>query len=921
MRNLTTVLKIAPAFLLAGTMMHAQVQDSTEREKQIEEIVLIGYGAKKKTDLTGSISSLSEKDFNKGANQTPESLLQGKVAGVNITTGGNPGAGSTIRIRGGSSLGAKNDPLIVLDGLPIDSNTPGGATSILSSINPNDIESFSILKDASASAIYGSRAANGVIVIATKKGGKKLQVQYNSKTSVNTIDKMIDVYGADEFRELVANLENPDATALLGNSETDWQKQIFHTTVSFDNSLSVRGHLFNRIPSRLSLGYADIDGILKTSSFKRTTASVSLNPTFLDNHLKVDVNANLSWVKNRFADEGAIANALRFDPTQSVYATETASGVAIPFGGYFEWVRDNGDVNTLAPVNPVAQLMQKNNSSNSNRIWGNFQLDYKMHFLPELRGVVNLGYDKIEGKGTETVVNNSRLGYQPIFNVLDPAYTNAGVFRSYNDNRENRLLDAYLVYSNGLGKFNFDVTGGYSYQLFKVDGYNSGGNDFDNVSDADYYNNPDVNLQSFFGRANLDWNKEHFLTLTYRRDGTSRFSENNRWGDFPGVAYAWNIYKNNSSKGLSNLKLRLGWGITGQQDIDAAYAYISRTTLGTVNYIFGTTPVQVARFQGTADLKWEETTQWNAGLDFGLVSDRITGTLDFYDKTSKDLLAYVSYPDLASPQNQGWANIGSFNTKGIELGLNFGIVRSENFNWDVSYNASYNKRNVEDLGLTAQGFNGYTTGDIDGGSDNKVQIHTVGFAPNSFYVYEQVYDQNGKPLQGVYVDRNNDGVVNESDRYRYEKPNADYLMGLTSTLNYKNFDFTMAWRASIGNYAFNNVDSNYGYGLGIYRNNVLANLSTNYSDTGFFDEDNGTSRYLSDYFVQNASFVKLDNVSAGYTVNNFIKNGSVRFSGTVQNVLTITKYDGLDPEVINNGIDRAVYPRARMFIVGVDVKF
>ena len=921
MRNYSKVLKIAPAFLLAGTiMLEAQQRDSI-KQKDIEQVVLIGYGAKKKSDLTGSVAALSEKDFNKGANQTPENLLQGKVAGVNISTGGSPGAGSTIRIRGGASLGAKNDPLIVLDGLPIDSNTPGGATSILSSINPNDIESFSILKDASASAIYGSRASNGVIVIATKKGGKKLQVQYNAKTSVNTISKMIDVYGADEFRTLVSNLSDASAAVtLLGSANTDWQKEIFHNTVSFDNSLSVRGNLFNTIPSRLSLGYADIDGILRTSSFKRTTASASLNPTFFNKHLKIDFNANLSWVKNRFADEGAIGNAVRFDPTQSVYAATNANGVAIPFGGYFEWIRSNGDINTLAGYNPVAMLMQKNNSATSDRFWGNLQVDYKLHFLPDLRAVVNLGYDKIKGDGAETISNDSRMGYIPNFNVLASNYVNYGSYRTYTDNRENRLLDAYLVYTKDFNNVNISLTGGYSYQLFKVYGYNSN-NIYDNVDDADYYNNPDVNLQSFFGRANIDLYKKHFLTLTFRRDGSSRFSEDNRWGNFPGVAYAWKMYDNSPAKGLSNLKLRLGWGITGQQDIDAAYAYISRTTLGTAKYIFGTTPVQVARFQGTSDLKWEETTQWNAGLDFGFLSNRLTGTLDFYDKTSKDLLAYVSYPDMASPQNQGWANIGSFNTKGVELGLNYIIFKSENFNWDVSYNVSYNKREVKDLGLTAAGFTGYTTGDIDGGSDNKVQIHTVGFAPNSFYVYEQVYDENGKPLQGVYVDRNNDGVVNENDRYHYKKPNADFLMGLSSTLSYKNFDFSMAWRASIGNYAFNNVDSNYAYGQSIYRNNILNNVSTNYGETGFYAEDSGTSRYLSDYFVQNASFLKLDNVSLGYTINKFIKSGSVRFSGTVQNVATITKYKGLDPEVMNNGIDKVVYPRARMFIFGLDIKF
>ncbi len=461
--------------------------------------------------------------------------------------------------------------------------------------------------------------------------------------------------------------------------------------------------------------------------------------------------------------------------------------------------------------------------------------------------------------------------------------------------------------------------------MFSVERYNSGGNDYNpaEIIKADITKEPNINLQSFFGRANFDLFKKYFLTLSYRRDGSSRFSESNRWGNFPGAAFAWKLKDANESLGLSNLKLRLGWGITGQQDIPAAYDYIRRISLGTASsqYGFGNTFYTVARFEGYGDLKWEETTQWNAGLDFGFINNRITGTIDLYDKTSDDLLAYVSSPDLAGTRNQGWANIGSFNTKGIELGLNFAILKSKDLNWDLSYNVSYNKRKVTDLGLSVAGFDGYYTGDIDGGSGNQVQIHTVGYSPNSFYVYEQVYDQNGKPIQGVYVDRNGDGVVNNNDRYHYKKPDADFLMGLSSSFNYKNIDFAMAWRASIGNYAFNNVASNFGYNQNVYRHNALANLSKDFDNTGFTFEDNGTSRYLSDYFVTNASFLKLDNVSLGYTFNRFVSTGTLRLSGTVQNVLTFTDYKGLDPEVQNNGIDRAVYPRARMFIFGLDMKF
>lgn len=895
-----------------------------EDQNVLQEVVVqVGYGTVKKKDATGSVSQISSKEFNKGQNVTPESLISGRISGVNVTGGGSPGAKADIRIRGGSSLNASNEPLIVLDGLPLSNTVPSGSTSILSTIDPNDIESFTVLKDASAAAIYGSRAANGVIVITTKKGSKgAVKVNFSSQVGINTVADKVDVLNADQFRALVNEIGSDAQKGLLGTANTNWQDEIFQTALTTNNNISVSGALFNKLPVRLSVGNVSNPGILKNTSFERTTTSLSLNPVLFDNHLKIDISGNLSFGKNRFQDEGGvIGSAIGFDPTQSVYDATSR------YGGYFEWLEPNGNLPLLPARNPVARLNQDERRATSTRKWGNVRLDYKLHFFEDLRAVVEAGIDRFDSSGSTTVSTESALGFQPKA-FSDPEYVNLGNYSTYTDAVQNKNLNAYFNYTKDLGKIKLDATAGYNYQLFQKEKYESGETRQPNPNE-DVTTDPDINLQSYFGRLNIGFDSRYLLTVNYRRDGTSRFSEENRWGNFAGAAFAWNLsdeafLKDNET--LSNLKLRVGYGTTGQQDISAQYDYLRRVTIGNINsqYIFGNTIYSTARPEGyNENIKWEELAEMNVGIDYGFLNDRITGSINYFDKKSTDLLADIAVPDGANLRNQGFFNIGSVRTKGIEFSIASDIVKNDNLTWNVAFNTTYIDQKIEELGITVPGFQGYLTGDnISGGNGNKIQINSVGFTPNSFLVYEQLYDADKRPIQGAYVDRNNDGKIDTADRYRHKKPAPDYTFGFFSTVNYKNFDFTMNWRASLGNYIFDNVSSNLGYSdAGLRRQTDLSNISSDYYNTGFKFEDNGTQRYLSDYFVKDASFVKLDNVTVGYTLNkSLIKAATLRFTAGVQNVFTLTKYNGLDPEKFN-GIDNNVYPRARVFLVGVNANF
>lgn len=888
---------------------------------QLDEVVVIGYGTTTHKDATGSVIAVTEKDFNDGLNTAPEQLLTGKVAGLQITTGGGaPGTGSTIRIRGGSSLNAVNDPLFVVDGVPLDNGqTVAGSSNPLNFMNPGDIESISVLKDASATAIYGARASNGVIIITTKKGkkGKKLGVNFNSSVSLSDRISQIDVLSADQFRNVMNENANPDVAALLGSANTDWQDQIFKTALGFDNNVSVTGMIGENLPFRVSLGYTNQDGMLKTSNFERTTASVGLTPSLFDNHLNIDINVKGSYEENRFADEGAIGAAVRMDPTQPVYSGNNA------FGGYWEWLRPDGTVNPNATRNPLALLMLKDNHSYVNRSIGNIKFDYNIHGFEDLKATLNLGYDYAKGKGSNTVPDFARMNY-----VEDEETGELiGGFRSdYIQFRRNNLLDFYLNYNKDIAsiKSRVDVTAGYSYQSFVVDDRALEGNFAQTNVTLDKDDPYERVLIGFFGRLNYTFNDKYLLTATIRRDGSSRFSKDTRWGWFPSVAAAWNIAEEGflkDSKTVSNMKLRLGWGITGQENIsNQPYPYLAIYDYSINDLAYypiggGYIPTLRPRIYDPK-LKWEEQTTWNIGLDFGFFGQRLWGSVDFYKKETVDMIQTVAAP-LPNLNNIITTNIGSMENQGVEIALGGDIIKTTDLTWTLNANATYNENEITKIsGAGGREFYQPIDGGISGGTGNNVLVNMLGVAAGSFYVYEQIYDANGNPIEGAYADLNNDGQINEQDLRPFHSNRPDWTFGFSSNLNYKNWDFGFSMRASIGNYLYNNIASDVGTYASIRgTNGYLANIQSDALNSEFTN-----NMYFSDYYVQNASFLKMDYITLGYTFNEIIGKTNMRFYGTVQNAFTITEYDGLDPEV-GNGIDNNFYPRPRIYSLGVNVNF
>lgn len=895
------------------TTLNAQLVEDANELKEV--VVQVGYGTVKKKDATGAVTVLGAKDFNKGPVLSADQMIQGKVAGLQITNGGGaPGEGATIRIRSGSSLSAVNDPLYVIDGVPVVNGGVRGGRNVLANINQNNIESITVLKDASATAIYGSRASNGVIIITTKKGkAGDLQINYNANLQVSEITKTIDALSADQLRELVNAKGSATQISLLGAANTDWQKEIYRTAIGTDHNVSVSGGADN-ITYRASVGYANLNGILLRDNMERSTISAALVGDFFDKHLKVQVSNNTSLINSNFSNRGAIGSAVRFDPTQAVKNDD---------GTYFQWYTyPNGvqTVNTLATRNPVSLIEQTNNYGTTYRSIGNIQFDYKLHFLPELKAIANFGYDYLSGRAygnTEADHLNGLPG--------------SGYNNTYEDleKRNNKLMDLYFNYNKLVESIStqIDFTGGYNYQDFR-DNYGGFNLVFQSNQLTPVVNRPRrVNLQSFFARANVTIADKYLLTASYRRDGSSRFAENNRWSNFPAVAVAWKIKDENFLKeveSVSTLKLRAGWGITGQQDIGgdgfpSLPLYAGSNISG--QYPFGNVYYQTYRPSAyNLDLKWEETSTINAGIDFGFLNNRITGTVDVYQRDTKDLLLYTQNPPFFGFSNYDNYNVGEIRNRGLEISGAVIPVKNDNFEWTVGGNITFQNSEITALSSDAPEFNGIPTGGYEGGTGNTIQNHQIGYAPSSFYVYEQAYDAAGKPMDGVFIDRNKDGIVNEKDKYRFHKPAADVFYGFNTSLTYKNWDFAAAFRGSWGNYMYNNVDSNNGSLAGVFiRRTDLSNAVGNVLETGFTTND--IKRFESDYYIQDASFLRLDNVSIGYTFNQKPDSKSlVKLTLAAQNVLVITKYAGLDPEIAN-GIDNNLYPRPITFTLGLNVNF
>ena len=922
-----------------------------DQAQQMNEVVVIGYGAVKKSDLTGSVTALKPDSKNKGLVVNAQDMLAGKVAGVSVTSdGGTPGGGANIRIRGGSSLNASNSPLIVIDGVAMDQTGIKGVSNPLALVNPQDIESFNVLKDASATAIYGSRGSNGVIIITTKKGRRGLQVSYNGSFTVSKNSKNLDVLSADEYRGLIANKfgtdlytldsngnQVPTAYSRLGKANTNWQNEIFRTALSHDHNVAVSGQVANWLPYRVSAGYTNQQGIIKTSNFERFTGALTLNPSFLNDHLKVTLNAKGMWTKNRYADGEAIKAARQFDPTQPVYASGYDN-----FGGYYQWLDDGTALNdsswpktyySLATKNPMSILNLKNDRAISRDFLGSADVDYKVHGFEDLRFHVTAGVDVAKGRQVTDV---------------NPASPQAIYYGSYGwetQLKRNMQLSAYAQYYhdfNDKAKNHFDIMAGYEWAHFWHNTKNAYWSYYPSTNgDATlagkqrnyvpYYYATENYLVSFFGRANWSlMDGRYMVTATVRNDGSSRFKEH--WATFPSFAFAWRVNEENLFKQidwLSDLKLRLSWGMTGQQEGIGDYNYFAVYEMNTGNESYY--PIagdgSLARPKAyDPNLKWETTTSYNVGLDWGVLKQRLTGSIDWYYRKTSDLLNSATVPAGSNFRNQVMSNIGSMYNMGVETSLHWLAVNAKDFNWTMDYNFTYNYNKITNLNGGSDPDYFVPTGGISAGTGGNIQAQHVGNAVNSFHVFQQAYDKNGKPLEGVVVDRNSDGKITDADKYYYKAPAAPVTMGFASRFEYRNWDLGFALRASLGNYVYNDAfasTSNMSNSEIYPKSKFLVNRPKDVVADNWLSTE--TTSTQTDYWVQNASFLKMDNVTLGYSFANLLKQGSWngitgRIYGTVNNVFCLTKYKGLDPEVFN-GIDNNLYPRPISFILGLNLNF
>lgn len=884
--------------------------------KALADVVVIGYGTARKSDLTGSVATVKSKDFNKGLVSSPEQLINGKVSGVQImSNSGSASAGSTIRVRGGASLNASNDPLIVLDGVPLEQGgISGNSSNFLSMINPSDIESMTVLKDASSTAIYGSRASNGVIIITTKKGQQgAVKVNFNTTNSMQTRAQMVDMLSRDEFVNVINQFGTDNQKSLLGTANTDWNDEVYRTAFGTDNNLSVSGSIDKWLPFRVSVGYYNQSGLVRKDNVERWTGNVVLTPSFFQDYLKLTINAKGTLNNNSFNNGGAVWAAATFNPTIPVYSGNDK------YGGYNEALDADGYPVNAGVRNPRGLVDLYDSKSEVSRFIGSMDVDYKVHFLPDLKLHATVGADYAKGDGTIHVPVYAAQSYNKDESLGGSDY-------KYGPQKnENRLLTLYANYAKYFEdiKSNVDLTAGYDYQYWKSTTplyytKSAAGTTLSTVKASDYRHV----MLSYYGRINYSFDGKYLLTATVRRDASSRFSKDTRWGTFPSVALGWTLTEEpwlKNQKVLSNLKLRASYGVTGQQEGIGNYNYLpvyTYSVTGAEAFINGQYINTYRPEAYVSDLKWETTTSWNFGLDFGFLDGRIGGAIDFYTRKTKDLLASVPTAAGTNFSKTILTNVGNVDSKGIEVSLNAIPIQTKDWEWNLSYNFTWQNMKVKNLSLTKGG--SQTNVKVGPSIDAyQFQVLSEGYEPYMFYVYHQLYDsKTGKPIEGAYADLNNDGEINDADLYRYHSPAPKYIMGLSTSLRYKQLTLGMSFRANIDNYVYNGMGMSTGaFETVSYNNSQLNNLNTSFLKTGF-----KTRQYLSDYYVENASFLKLDNLSLSYNVGKINKWASLTVSAMVQNVFTITGYSGTDPEV-PNGMDNSFYPRPRTYSVSLGLQF
>ena len=906
------------------------LQDDAEL---LETVVVIGYGSVKKNDLTGSVTAIKADEINRGAITSPDQMLQGKVPGLLVTpASGDPTGGATIRIRGAASLYASNDPLIVIDGVPVTSEGGAGMANPLASVNPNDIESYTVLKDASATAIYGSRASNGVIIITTKKGtGDKMKVSYNSSYSLKQNTSTLEMMTGDQYRQYIKDVygENDPRLGMMGNANTDWQDLIYRTAFSTDQNVSLYGNAKGVLPYRVSLGYTYDQATLKEGDNQRANLGISLSPKFFQDHLSVNVNLKGIYNRANYPNSGAVGSAVDFDPTQSPYFYDANGNIdTSKAGGYFNWINADGSANTMASINPLSQLYDNYNVNDTWRSMGNVQLDYKIHGFEDLRVNLNLGYDLARTEGTK---------YSELGSILSMRNGAQDYYENYANNNANTLLEFYANYNKEFGIHHLDVMAGYSWQhnYVKYDNIQYYNNDRSNV----YLDNPtdrkEYYLVSFFGRVNYSLNSKYLFTVSLRDDASSRFSKSNRWGLFPSAAFAWNIAEENflkeSDTPISSLKLRLGWGQTGQQDIgiDRCYAYQVKYTQSSAlatripwgnGYIYTLAPNAY-----NPDIKWETTETYNVGLDFGFLKGRINGTIDAYLRKTKDLLNDVTTPMGVNFSNKVISNVGDMENKGLEFNLNFIPIERKDMRWTINVNGTWQDTKITKLtNNPTPDYLGVEVGANMGGTGGYTSLYSVGYSPYTYHLYQQAYDENGKPLQNVLVDRDGNGEITAQDRYITDKSiQPKFFYGIGSQFTYKNWDFGFNAHGSVGGYALNRIKMNTATSYSDdYTKGYLNNLSPYCMETGWTATISEQQKY-SDMFLENTTFFRMDDINVGYTFDKIKNwNGKIRVAASVQNVFTITKYSGLDPELTAvDGVDNNLIPRPRLYTLRLNINF
>ena len=964
-----------------------------EDSELLDEVVVVGYGVVKKNDATGSVTAIKPDEMNKGLQTNAQEMMQGKIAGVSVTSnGGTPGGSSTIRIRGGSSLNASNDPLIVIDGLAMDNGGIPGAANPLSMVNPSDIETFTVLKDASATAIYGSRASNGVIIITTKKGaaGQKMKVTYDGNVSFGTLTNKLQTLTGDEVRAYATSLGySRDQMKYLGTENTNWQDQVYRTAVSTDHNISLTGSTKN-MPYRASVGYTLNNGTIKTSQMQRVTAAINLNPSFLDKHLTINFNAKGMYIYNSY-EPGVVGASLSMDPTQPITVGEGgARGIYGDvllskedadkmFGGYFQPVQDGSAYSdsewTLMPKdnctrNPVASLYQQSSIAKSGAFVGNLEADYKIHGFEDMHLHANFGADYSYGLQR---YNNSNQGTGSHYYG----------YEGYDEKHKYNLqFNAYAQYYKDFSETqHFDIMAGYEWQHFYNDYFQRGngyyqltntGKDKDGNSLAGKEANFSTSwsasenyLVSFFGRANyVGWN-QLMVTATIRADGSSRFAPENRWGYFPSVALGWKIKESffKDVNWLNDWKLRLGYGITGQQDGIGDYAYMARYQK-TTNYaayypvgLDGNLAVQDKDLNDVAqvvdnngnvlyysyrpeaynrNLTWEKTTTYNAGFDYAFLNNRISGSIDYYYRLTDDLLNTVAVPAGTNFRNRVISNVGSLSNQGVEFAINAVVLDyGKKFKWDLGYNVTWNQNKV--IRLNTMGDNTpLPVGGISSGINNYIQQHAVGQPTYSYFVYEakSAIREDGTKYWYV-VDRDGSGDITENDKYYYHSAMAPVTMGFQMKFQFYDFDLGMSFRANIGNYVYNDVKAanlqnltraNFNknnYVQGLLRECFTTYYVDNMRSDQIYSNPEGTGAswdkwFATDYFVENGSFLRCDNITLGWSFQRPKLSG--RVFATVSNPFVLSKYSGLDPEVFA-GIDNNIYPRSMTTVLGVNLQF